>query len=333
MALGLGGRIAADDAARSDAHCCPGCGAAVHLKRGTIIVAHFAHRRGLACAWARGETVQHMAAKRALAGAFAARGLEVAIEAELLSSEGDRRADVLVARPGGGVRVAIEVQHSALALGAIERRTRAYAAAGVGVIWVPTLDLARYKARALPGSGLRAIDRYVAPPWQRFAAAYHGVLWFWANGALWRGWLDDAWVARPSTHEDDGSAWQRSRRWSGLTLQGPFAPLALRIAPRANALEPHERFAMPRGHAANFVLEGEAGMDPAPTALLWSANVAAAPQLALTPRAIRGEAAPVVRPARGTAQRGPSYRSTTWSIAPNTLAPRASSISIRTRSP
>jgi hypothetical protein len=264
MAIGPSGRIAAHAAIREKAHHCPACGSAVLLKRGTRVIPHFAHARAAACSWAHGETLTHLAAKASIARAFADRGLDVALEVELLSSGGDRRADVLVHNPRTAARVAIEIQHSALPLEAIERRTRAYAAAGVPVIWVATLDWKRTAWRALAG-GARIIDRFAAAPWQRFAGAYHGALWFWADGQLWRGWLQDAWVARGT--EETG--WSRSTRWSSLTLEGPFAPTTVRIAARAARIEPHEEFALPAGFSANLVAPGSrAGAGP-PTTTQW----------------------------------------------------------------
>ncbi len=269
MAAGPDGRVAAENAARGVVHLCPQCGAAVTLKRGPIVTAHFSHAPASECAWASPESEQHRGAKHALAAAFAARGLWIELEAEILSSEGDRRADVLVHAPGNGGRVAIEVQHSALGIDAIERRTRAYAAAGVGVIWVGTLDLGQLAPRALAGSRLLAVDRYAIPAWQRFAAQYHGVLWFWSDGAFWRGWIDDAWTAPGRSPRDRDDPWRTSRRWGALTLDGPFAPEALRIVRRANAVEPHERFSMPTGFAANFVLAHEGAQVSAPTTVGW----------------------------------------------------------------
>ncbi len=305
MALGSGGRIAAERADRAVAHRCPGCGSAVALKRGPVVVAHFAHAPGHACAWAGGETAEHLAAKHTLGRAFALRGLTVDLEAEVVSGEGDRRADILVRDPASGRRVAIEVQHSALALEAIERRTRAYAAAGVGVIWVPTIDPARLGARWLGPGNLRVIDRYAVPAWQRFAFAYHGVLWFWHAGALWRGALHDNWVAQKSDDNDaDGSPWKRSTRWSGLTLEGPFRPDALKIKARAQRIEPYERFALPPGHAANFVVAGKIAAGTAPATTVWSVRAGrTVPTLAIVgtrPRACP-DRAPALRPFRRAA--------------------------------
>lgn len=61
VAMGSDGRLVRPvDAERGVAYSCPGCGAAVRLRRGDRTRAHFAHRRGEGCA---PESVLHRAAK------------------------------------------------------------------------------------------------------------------------------------------------------------------------------------------------------------------------------------------------------------------------------
>lgn len=270
MALDARRRRRAADAARRDlGYRCPQCDEAVVLKHGDVVAAHFAHRSSSVCAWGRGETHQHLAAKYAIARAFGQRGLDVSIEAEILSSEGDRRADVLVRHPRTGRQIAIEVQHSALDIAAVQRRTRAYHAAGVAVIWVPTLDRATLGLTSL-GDRLLVAERYPVPAWQRFVAAYHDALWFWMDGALWRGWLDDAWIAASTRDPYAGDGWKNSERWAGLTLGGPFAADALRIQISSRVAEPHESFTLPSGPTARFVVDGERDLVAAPTVVGWT---------------------------------------------------------------
>ena len=272
-ALGPHGRTLAHQTGREQACRCPACGEPVTLKRGRVVVAHFAHRPASACSWGTGESAAHLAAKRAFLDALAARGLDVEAEAEVLSGEGDRRADILVRHPATGARVAIEIQHSALALDAIEARSRAYAAAGVAVIWVPTLAVARLAARPLGDGGLRHVERYAAPPWQRWIDALGGATWFWDAGRLWRGWLSESWLARGADATTDPFAdtgWRPSRRWTGLTLEGPFVAGDLRIHLHRRGTECHDEFTLPAGPAATFVVADERRAPPAPTRSAWS---------------------------------------------------------------
>ena len=267
MGMSAGGRIAADRALRAGAYHCAECGGPLVLKRGAIVVAHFAHARAASeCAWAHGETIEHLSAKAAIAAAFAARGIDASMEVPVLSTEGDRRADVLIHDPRGGA-VAIEVQHSALDEEAIARRTRAYAAAGLGVVWVATLGPALLAAARAVAPRRRVLGRYAAPAWQQYAAAYNGALWFWCDGALWRGWFEDVWLAREDADAPGADPWQRSRRWRELTLEGPFEPDALRIARRGHRLALHERFAWPGDYAAAFVIGAERAVPASASAI------------------------------------------------------------------
>lgn len=267
MAVGDGGRVSADGAERDAGHRCPGCGAPVRLKRGRFVTAHFAHHADSPCGWGTGETAVHLDAKRSLCAALVARGLDARLEIEVDSLVGDRRADILVRSPRTGAPIAIEIQHSDLAVDAIEARTRAYAAAGVAVLWIPTLDQARLGLASVPGTRLSATTRYAAPEWQRWAAAYHGHLWFWCGDALRRGWLDQGWVA--AAHTADNGGWRPSRRFVSLTLEAPVAPRDLRLAIGRRLASPHERYRLPTGPGVTMLAPGETRSPPPPSAPQW----------------------------------------------------------------
>lgn len=269
MALGPNGRISAERAERGSPFRCPQCEASLVLKRGRFVVAHFSHRRASACVWASGETAEHLAAKRGIAAAFAARGVSVELEADVLSVAGDRRADVLLRHPSNDAQVAIEVQHSPLDLRSIERRTRAYLAAGVSVVWIGTLDRAKIAFRHV-GRRVFVSDRYAAPAWQRYAAEYHGGLWFWTEGALWRGWLKPAWISRPRVFDPEMDAFCISRRWTTLTIEGPYAAEMVRVERFSRPSEVGEDFNLPAGIAARLVLRGQRGVTPSPTIARWT---------------------------------------------------------------
>ena len=111
----------------------------VFIRKGRKRIHHFAHRPDASCAYGRGETQAHLRAKLLLRDEFRRRGFQAEVERVVLSSESDRRADVLVWKPNTDQRVAIEVQHSYLFAPDIERRTKAYMAAGVPVIWIGLL--------------------------------------------------------------------------------------------------------------------------------------------------------------------------------------------------
>ncbi len=121
-----GAGVLAEDACRGEPYTCPECGEVLTLKRGPIVVAHFAHRPPVTCPYGVGESGRHLAMKRAMGRRFAK--LPVDYEVKLLP---DRRADVLVAH-----RIVVECQASSLSADEWTARTAAYNCAGYPVLWV-----------------------------------------------------------------------------------------------------------------------------------------------------------------------------------------------------
>jgi competence protein CoiA len=123
---------------------CPICKDEVILKMGRKTVNHFAHANPIACKFAIGESDEHRRCKlgifRALQTAPGVRNIE--LEQPIGMNRADVSAEI------GGVRVAIEVQLSALSLETIQERTIEYFREGVYVLWLlqwtPALDSQRY---------------------------------------------------------------------------------------------------------------------------------------------------------------------------------------------
>jgi hypothetical protein len=179
--------VVATEVARGPEYRCPECNQLVIIRKGPKIIHHFAHRADASCAYGRGETQAHLRAKLMLRDAFRSRGFQADVEQVVLSSESDRRADVLIWKPNTDRRVAIEVQHSYLSPPDIERRTKAYMAAGVPVIWIGLLKW----TKSLNGDCEPA---YSSRGWQDWAHEYNGGhLWLLdldiAVGKMWRVWF------------------------------------------------------------------------------------------------------------------------------------------------
>lgn len=260
-------RIEAAQAAKGPAYSCPGCGEPVTLAKGRIRRPYFGHRPGAVCSYAALETREHQQAKEDFAAAYRTRGLSCDVEVEVLSIDGDWRADVLLRAPGDGYRVALEVQHSALDYATLERRTGAYLAAGVAVVWVPILvrkglgDPSR-----IAGSEIFYVSRYSAPPWQLWIHDLQGQLWFYdpVIRGVWRGMLDKCMLYRnPTSWFEDGEEhsasgdWYASERWSSLFLQGPFSLSQLRARRVRWAPRKRRSYHLPGGIGATFVLVDE----------------------------------------------------------------------------
>lgn len=260
-------RIEAAQAAKGSVYTCPDCGEPVTLAKGRIRRPYFGHRPGAVCSLAALETWEHQQAKEDFAAAYRARGLSCDVEVEVLSIDGDRRADVLLHPPSDGYRVALEVQNSALDYATLERRTGAYLAAGVAVIWVPVLIRKRLgEPCRIAGTEVFYVSRYSAPPWQLWIHDLQGQLWFYdpVTRGVWRGMLDKFMLYRnPTSWLEDGDEhsaggnWYPSERWRSLFLQGPISLSQLRVRRVKWAPRKRRGYHLPGGIGADFVLVDE----------------------------------------------------------------------------
>jgi len=218
-----GKRVWAKDVERERACLCPGCRDPVILKRGRIVVAHFAHRPGsAACAFAAGETLAHMEAKFKFHAALAARGFTADVEVVF----GEQRADVAVWSHGNPF--AFEFQRSPIGLDEINRRAWSYAAQGIAQAWIPILK----NGANLYQYPVRSFERYAH-------ALHHGRLWLWdpAGKNFYRGHLTPfycyvepcSWSDEDGKECDAGGYFYQSKRWKVLTLAGPYSPARVGI--------------------------------------------------------------------------------------------------------
>jgi competence protein CoiA len=113
---------------------CPFCGEVLVPKRGERVTHHFAHQAKSSCLAAI-ESEDHRRAKVGIQlGVDVLPGCDAWVEKPI----GNSRPDVLL-----NVRsttVAVEVQRSSISLEEVRRRTKAYAALGVPVVWVACLS-------------------------------------------------------------------------------------------------------------------------------------------------------------------------------------------------
>jgi len=239
-----GGSAFAWSALKGRDYTCPECESALTLRQGAVKIHHFAHRPSAKCAYASGETEAHMRGKQVVHDAFARRGLRVEVECRVLTSEGDRRADVLVWGKDGESRIAFEVQHSDISLADLCRRTKAYMAAGVRVIWLPLIhpDTAarlgdcRFFAGALAGS--------YAPYWHRWLNAYSGSIPFLdvSRGQVWM-----ASMRRGTLYE---GGWGRP----DMDVLGPFDMDEVQISTFQGAGKVRRTYEIPAGPSAKLVV-------------------------------------------------------------------------------
>lgn len=184
------GRVDARWADRPEAHICPGCEQPVVLHRGTKVIAHFKHAVARDCLYATGETVAHLDAKALVHAEFSRRGTPAELEKTVDTLPGDRRADVMVTTPGGGL-VAFELQHSPIDPRDIAARAEAYARADVAQLWIPFLSQKAMEGGVRTGKGLR-VAGYRPRPFELWLHRFHeGHAWMYAppDGSFWRATL------------------------------------------------------------------------------------------------------------------------------------------------
>ena len=254
-------RVDALGAVKGPQYFCPNCHAEVTLKQGRIVVHHFAHKPPTSCTWAKGETRAHMMAKTVIRDAFRASGYQADYEVEVLSSAGDRRADVLITNPTGR-RAAIEIQHTPILYEAIERRTQAYMAANVPVAWVGILS-PEMKSDAVSIRGGLKIEKYVIRPWEKWAHAfYFKELWYVdpEDQTLWKGQFSDftidvestSWYNEYGEEQSAGGYSRISKKWKTLRLTGPVPLGSAKIGIKSRKAWSSKAFSLPGGHFAHF---------------------------------------------------------------------------------
>lgn len=250
-------------AERGPAYHCPRCRGDLTLKKGRIVIHHFAHKPPTDCSWASGETQAHLASKIVLRDAFRRMGYGADYEVEVLSGGGDRRADVLLTSPDGRARVAVEVQHTPILYDAIERRTSAYITAGIPVMWLGILTDKMRNDAEIRNNGL-VLRQYTIRPWEKWAHAFaFKELWFIdpAEHTLWQGTFSEhlievpssSWYSSEGEEQSAGGYTRYSKRWRTLTLLGPYKIEECKVMLKTRKAWSSSAFSLPGGRFAHFV--------------------------------------------------------------------------------
>jgi hypothetical protein len=269
VALCEGSRITAAAAERGAQYHCPSCGKALVLKKGRVVVHHFAHKPPILCDWARGETLAHLEAKRIVHEALTARGVRAELEYTVETLPGDRRADVMAWSPKGRM-IAIELQHTSISADEITERAFAYARAGAAQIWISFLPPQVWKEALKKADGSWLIRRYAPRQFE---------LWIDGLTAKAGRWMYDSqasqfWLAKMARHEilEDETIWYApggiehyraartrvSKKYRDLVLRGPFKMEELRIALRKRRQFSAGGMRWPQASLAELAQEREA---------------------------------------------------------------------------
>jgi competence CoiA-like predicted nuclease len=236
-------RITAAAARRGAAYHCPSCSKPLVLKKGSVVIHHFAHKPPILCDWARGETLAHLEAKQLVHDALAARGVRAELEYSVETLPGDRRADVMAWSPTGRM-IAIELQHTSISAEEIAERAFAYSRAGAAQIWISFLPPSVWKEALDKGDGTWLVRRCAPRQFE---------LWIDGLTAKAGRWMYDPqskqfWQVKMLPHEvyEEETIWYApggiehyraarkrvSKKFRDLILRGPFKMEELRIALR-----------------------------------------------------------------------------------------------------
>jgi competence CoiA-like predicted nuclease len=236
-------RVTAAAARRGGAFYCPSCLKPLVLKKGRVVVHHFAHKPPVMCDWARGETLAHLEAKSVVHKALTARGVRAELEYSLETLPGDRRADVMAWSPKGQM-IAIELQHTPISADEIAERAFAYARAGAAQMWISFLAASVWNEALEKEDGSWLVRRYAPKQFEH-----------WIEGLTAKAgrWMYDPqsrhfWLAKMARHEilEEETIWYApggiehyraarkrvSKKYRDLILRGPFKMEELRIALR-----------------------------------------------------------------------------------------------------
>ena len=260
-------RIEATEAEKGPEYHCPECRNIVILKKGRILVHHFAHKPPVNCSWAKGETREHLKAKHQFKNDFLRMGFRAEVEFQINSLPNDRRADVVVWLPNGN-QFALELQHTPIDYETLEARTRSYIRSGVLVIWIPFLrPKLRKNAQALGPNedGDFLIEKYPARPLEKWVHGFNfGNLWMYdpSRNMLWKGKLnpqyiyveESCWYGSDGYENSAGGYRKTSKRWRQLRLWGPYRLDQVQIMTVMRPSQKMGKHKYPGGKVGKFVL-------------------------------------------------------------------------------
>nr|WP_268873325.1 competence protein CoiA family protein [Secundilactobacillus odoratitofui] len=155
-------QVVAKKANRQARYYCPGCGSSVILKRGTKMIAHFAHRTKTKCqVFSEAESQTHLMGKWQLATYLGTH--RVKLEPYIASIQ--QRPDLMLYRDSS--ILAIEYQCATISVARLQSRTAGYRRVDIPVVWVL-------------GPNYQHIDTITqAQAWLRYSSKWGWHLLFW----------------------------------------------------------------------------------------------------------------------------------------------------------
>ncbi len=240
------GTVEASSGQRGTLFHCPECACPVTLKRGRIVIAHFAHKPPTRCPYGVGESQLHYRCKTEIAADLrASLPADADVQLERRMPDAGLRPDVSFSI--GPYDVAIEVQRSILGLDEIARRTESYRVAGVHVLWL--------HPSPAPADGAR----YAPRAWEKWLhGLYFGQVFHWSGGAAVQAVKYDPWLIHVPYSEWGYDAGEGG---NGVQSAGGYDKFS-------------KRWRTPRATGTHFIgrmrASSRAAFQSVPAALLWS---------------------------------------------------------------
>lgn len=148
---------------------CPECDEEVILKKGSIVLPHFAHYPEASCSYGTGESEQHRRAKYEIYEALRVHPSVSHLKVERYLKE--VRPDISFLWRGKW-KVVIEMQISVISPEGIAHRTRWYAAKNIWVLWTTPYN-----------NNISSLTPYNTRVWERYLhALYFGKVYYWLGG-------------------------------------------------------------------------------------------------------------------------------------------------------
>lgn len=211
---------------------CPECHRSLILKKGTVVVHHFAHVPPVNCAYGSGETLEHMRAKMAIYESLSGspRVSKLDVEKAIIRNGVTVRPDVRCLIDGRHF-VGVEFQKTSLDPREIERRTALYNQLKVHVLWVvPWPKAMSHGEKYQP----RETERYLH-------TLYFGRVYFWRSGVglvpvrfeKYMNWVDEREYFDENGDEHTGGGYEYvSKRWVMPVVGKAVGVLDLQSSPR-----------------------------------------------------------------------------------------------------
>lgn len=148
---------------------CPECEEEVILKKGSIVIPHFAHFPEASCTYGTGESDQHRQGKYEIYEALRKHPDVSHLQVERYLKEVRPDVCFLWQRKW---KVAIELQLSAISPDEIAYRTRCYADKNIWVLWITPYH-----------HNISGLTPYRTRVWERYLhALYFGKVYYWSDG-------------------------------------------------------------------------------------------------------------------------------------------------------